>query len=147
MDNFNNHFSNNYPPYLYTEDLIAFGTGINYYINSTQGKKYANVFTITQNKDYSLQATGDSGEGGYYLIYTEPNPPSITAILEGLLTIDIPIINKRMEDFIDEIKINLIFGVIKEQMDLKYLVISLPISKLFEKIITMSIETQNVTML
>ena len=147
MEKFINSFSNNYPPYLYTEDLIAFGTGINYYINSTQGKKYANVFTITQNKDYSFQSAGDSGEGGHYLIYTEPNPPSITKILEGLLTIDIPIINKRMEDFIDETKINVIFGVIKEQMNRKDLVISLPISKLFEKIITMSIKTQNVTML
>jgi hypothetical protein len=147
MDKFNNHFSSNYPPYLYTEDLIAFGTGINYYINSTQGKKYANVFTITQNKDYSLQATGDSGEGGHYLIYTEPNPPSITAILEGLLTIEIPFVNKILKDFIDEKEINEIFGTVKVQMNRKDLNISLPISILFEEIIKKSIETQNVTML
>ena len=147
MDKFNNHFSSNYPPYLYTEDLIAFGTGINYYINSTQGKKYANVFTITQNKDYSLQATGDSGEGGHYLIYTEPNPPSITAILEGLLTIEIPISHKRAKDFLGAAEIEEKFRDIKEKMNQKGLIITLPISILFEEIIKKSIETQNVTML
>jgi hypothetical protein len=146
MENFIKNFSSDYPPYLYTEDLIAFGTGINYYINSTHGKKYANVFTITQNKDYSLQAD-DSGEGGYYLIYTEPNPPSITAILEGLLTIDIRIVDKRLEEFIDETEIEEKFRDIKEKMNQGELIITLPISILFKTIIEKSIEKQNITML
>ena len=88
-EKFRNNFSKKYLPYLYTEDLIAFANGINYFITDEhRGKKYANVFTITENANYVLGDDGkiseeNNGKGGYYLIYTQPKPIEVKDIIKS----------------------------------------------------------------
>ena len=126
-------------PYLYTEDLIAFANGINYYINTNKGKQYSNVFTITENKNYALQSENSNRKGGYYLFYTEPTPPTIEEIIKGFFEIGLNISDGELDITISE----KLYDYFKEKLS-SGTSNNLQIATLFKDIFTHALETHNI---